>query len=185
MGQVVLSGCRENQYLPLIVRSTFRRQIPVSHSRLYSTSSQASHPKHYSSYCHTHRIIIMYTTHPAPSVLPASDNSSAWTPLAIIGIVTSIIVLLLCIPLIAICMRRYERKRCKETFKATSGSRGSSRGSDGASQMEEGQSLKSIMVTRELQRSSLKVTKPEVAYTGGQERGWSSVEVRGGDGGWR
>lgn len=127
----------------------------------------------------------MSTTPPAPSVLPAPHNSSAWTPLAIIGIVTSIIILLLCIPLIAICMRRYERKRCKETFKAPSGSRGSSRGSDGVSQLEEGQSLKSIMVTRELQRSSLKVTKPEVAYSGGQGRGWSSVEVRGGDGGWR
>lgn len=66
--------------------------------------------------------------------------------------------------------------------------RGSSRGSDGLGDLEEGQSLKSILVTRELQRSSLKVGRPEVAYLGGrgmgvgmgEGRGWSEVEVRGG-----
>lgn len=59
------------------------------------------------------------------------------------------------------------------------GSRGSSRGTDGLSQLEEGQSLKSILVTRELQRISLKVSRPETAHV--QGRGWSEVDVRGGE----
>lgn len=89
-------------------------------------------------------------------------------------------VLLLCVPLIAICLRRYERKRCKEMVK-DSGSRGSSRGSDGLDKLEEGQSLRSILVTRELQRSSVRLARPEKAYVEG--RGWSEAEVSGG--GWR
>ncbi|KAF9700561.1 hypothetical protein EKO04_002021 [Ascochyta lentis] len=114
----------------------------------------------------------------APSA--RSFNADGWSPLAIIGIVAAIMVLLLCVPLIAICLRRYERKRCKEMVK-DSGSRGSSRGSDGLGQLQEGQSLKSILVTRELQRVSLKLSKPEEAHVHG--RGWSEAEVRGG--GWR
>lgn len=62
-----------------------------------------------------------------------------------------------------------------------SGSRGSSRGSDGVGNLQEGQSLRSILVTKELQRVSIKLIKPEEAYVHG--RGWSEAEVRGG--GWR
>lgn len=61
------------------------------------------------------------------------------------------------------------------------GSRGSSRGSDGLQKLEEGQSLRSILVTRELQRSSVRLARPEKAHVEG--RGWSEAEVRGG--GWR
>lgn len=121
------------------------------------------------------------TTVPAaPSAAPHSSNSDGWSPLAIIGIIAAIMFLLLCVPLIAICLRRYERKRCKEMVKDT-GSRGSSRGSDGLSHVQEGQSLRSILVTRELQRVSLKISKPEEAHVHG--RGWSEAEVRGGE--WR
>lgn len=62
-----------------------------------------------------------------------------------------------------------------------SGSRGSSRGTDGLSHLEEGQSLRSILVTKEVQRVSLKLSKPEEAHLHG--KGWSKSEVRGG--GWR
>ncbi|KAH6642320.1 hypothetical protein C7974DRAFT_99309 [Boeremia exigua] len=113
----------------------------------------------------------------APAAVPSSPSGDGWSPLAIIGIVAAIMVLLLCVPLIAILLRRYERKRCKELVK-DSGSRGSSRGSDGLSRLEEGQSLRSILVTRELQRVSLKLSKPEEAHV--QGRGWSDTEVRGG-----
>ena len=120
-----------------------------------------------------------YTTVPAapPAAPPASSfKEDGWSPLAIIGIVASIMVILLCVPLIAICLRRYERKRCKEMVK-DSGNGGSSRGSDDLSRLQEGQSLKSILVTKELQRTSLKLSKPEEAYLNG--RGWSKAEVRG------
>jgi hypothetical protein len=50
------------------------------------------------------------------------------------------------------------------------------------SSVREDQSLRSIMVTKEVQRSSLKVDdalkRPEEAHT--HERGWSRTEVRGG-----
>lgn len=53
--------------------------------------------------------------------------------------------------------------------------------------VREDQSLKSILVTRELQRESLKVDvgvrRPEEVYGGEGERGWRRTEVRGGD--WR
>lgn len=62
-----------------------------------------------------------------------------------------------------------------------SGSRGSSRGSDGLSHLQEGQSLRSILVTKELQRVSLRLNQPEEAHVHG--KGWSEAEVRGG--GWR
>ena len=58
-----------------------------------------------------------------------------------------------------------------------SGSRGSSRGSDDLSHLQEGQSLKTILVTKELQRTSVKLSKPEEAHFSG--RGWSEAEVRG------
>ena len=109
--------------------------------------------------------------------LARSSDSDGWSPLAIIGIVASIVVLLLCVPLIAICLRRYEGKRCKEMVK-DSGSRGSSRGSDGLGHLQEGQSLRNIMVTRELQRVSLKLSKLEEAHVHG--RGWTEAEVQGG-----
>ncbi|KAF2633049.1 hypothetical protein BU25DRAFT_313658, partial [Macroventuria anomochaeta] len=119
------------------------------------------------------------TTIPAaPSASPRSSNSDGWSPLAIIGIVASVMILLLCVPLIAICLRRYERKSCKEMVKDP-GSRGSSRGSDGLSHVQEGQSLRSILVTKELQRVSLKLSKPEEAYVHGRK--WSEAEVRGGE----
>ena len=55
------------------------------------------------------------------------------------------------------------------------------RGSDGLGRVDEGQSLRSILVTRELQRVSLKLSKPAEAHV--QGRGWSGAEVRGG--GWQ
>jgi hypothetical protein len=85
------------------------------------------------------------------------------------------------VPLIAVILRRYERKRCLEMLpdSASGGSRSSK------SSVREDQSLKSILVTREVQRSSLRVSegvrKPEEAHI--NERGWSRTEVRGGD--WR
>ncbi|KZM26599.1 uncharacterized protein EKO05_0005525 [Ascochyta rabiei] len=123
----------------------------------------------------------MSTSTSVPAAPPArSSNADGWSPLAIIGIVAAIMVLLLCVPLIAIYLRRYEKKRCKEMVK-DSGSRGSSRGSDGLSQLQESHSLRSILVTKELQRVSLKLSKPEQAHM--QGRGWSNAEVQGG--GWR
>lgn len=123
-----------------------------------------------------------------PAAPTAASQSDGWSPLAIIGIVSAIMVLLLCVPLIAICLRRYERKRCKEMVQGPNGSaftsfgdRGSSRGSDGLEKLEEGQSLRSILVTRELQRSSVRLARPEKALVEG--RGWSEAEVRGS--GWR
>jgi hypothetical protein len=115
---------------------------------------------------------------PAAGSWGASPNEG-WTPTAIIGIVAAIIVILVLVPLIAIILRRYERKRCLEMLPDTaSGRPGSSKSS-----VREDQSLKSILVTREVLRSSLKVVpglaKPEEAHTHG--RGWSRTEVRGGN----
>lgn len=59
-------------------------------------------------------------------------------------------------------------------------SRGSSRGSDALEKLEEGQSLRSILVTRELQRSSVRLARPEMARVEG--RGWSEAQIRGGVG---
>lgn len=119
----------------------------------------------------------------APSAAPSSTTSTkdGWSPLAIIGIVAAIVIILVLVPLIAIILRRYERKRCLEMLPdAASAELGSSKCS-----VREDQSLKSIMVTREVLRSSLRmsptVTKPEEAHT--HVRGWSQTEVRGAD--WR
>lgn len=115
----------------------------------------------------------------APSA--ATSPNDGWSPLAIIGIVAAIVFILGLVPFIAVILRRYERKRCLEMLPdSASAEMGSSKSS-----VREDQSLKSIMVTREVLRSSLRmspsVTKPEEAHT--HVRGWSQTEVRGGD--WR
>lgn len=86
------------------------------------------------------------------------------------------------IPLVAVIMRRYERKRCLEMLPDSSS--GGHRFSN--SSVREDQSLKSILVTREVQRSSLRiggngVKRPEEVHVK-SERGWSHTEVRGGSG---
>jgi hypothetical protein len=124
----------------------------------------------------------MSTPTSLPAAPTARNSTDGWSPLAIIGIASSIVLLLLCVPLIAICLRRYERKRCKEMVK-DAGSQGSSRGSDGLDKLEEGQSLRSILVTRELQRSSVRLARPERAVVVGS--GWCEAEVRGVGGGRR
>lgn len=119
---------------------------------------------------------------PAPPAPAASTSfNDGWSPLAIIGIVAAIVIILILIPLIAIILRRYERKRCLEMLPdGASAEMASSKSS-----VREDQSLKSILVTKEVLRSSLRmsptVAKPEEAHTHG--RGWSQTEVRGGD--WR
>jgi hypothetical protein len=115
---------------------------------------------------------------PALGVWRASTNDG-WSPSAIIGIVAAVVIILVLVPLIAIILRRYERKRCLEMLPdASSGRLGSSKSS-----MRENQSLKSILVTKEVLRSSLRMTpaltKPDEAHTHG--RVWSQTEVRGGD----
>ncbi|KAF1847268.1 uncharacterized protein K460DRAFT_363366 [Cucurbitaria berberidis CBS 394.84] len=115
-----------------------------------------------------------------PAQYPGAANNDGWSPAAIIGIVAAIVILLLLVPLIAILLRRYERNRLCETVKDSNSSRlGSSKSSVG-----EGQSLRSILVTRELQRTSLRlalgVDKPEPAHV--HDRGWSRTEVKGGNG---
>jgi hypothetical protein len=117
---------------------------------------------------------------PALGVWGASTNDG-WSPSAIIGIVAAVVIILVLVPLIAIILRRYERKRCLEMLPdGSSGGLGSSKSS-----VREDQSLKSILVTKEVLRSSLRMTpsltKPDEAHTHG--RVWSQTEVRGGD--WR
>lgn len=85
------------------------------------------------------------------------------------------------VPLIAVTLRHYERKRLQETVQ----NNGASGLDSSKSSITEGQSLKSILVTREMQRSSVKlgegVDRPEQAHM--HERGWSRTEVRAG--GWK
>ncbi len=81
------------------------------------------------------------------------------------------------VPLIALLVRKYERKRLKETVKHSAWSdAGSSKSS-----LKDG-SLRQIVVTKELQRTSMKlaegVDKPEPVYAHGRE--WSRTEVKGG-----
>jgi flagellar biosynthesis/type III secretory pathway M-ring protein FliF/YscJ len=121
-----------------------------------------------------------------PQAPPAAGSwgppaAQGWSPSAIIGIVAAIVIILVLVPLIAIILRRYERKRCLEMLPdAAAGGLDSSKSS-----VREDQSLKSILVTKEVSRSSLRMapglSKPEEAHTHG--RGWSQTEVRGGD--WR
>ena len=107
------------------------------------------------------------------------SNRDGWSPAAIIGIVAAVVLILISVPLVAILLRRYERKRLRETVNNS----GSSGLGSSKSSVKEGQSLRSILVTRELQRTSLKlaegVDKPEPAHL--HEKGWNRTEVRGGD----
>jgi hypothetical protein len=115
----------------------------------------------------------------APSAAGPSGRSSidGWTPSSIIAIVAAIVVVLSLVPLIAILLRRYERKRCLEMLPEASGGLESSKSS-----VREDQSLKSILVTMEVQRSSLRVVaRPEEVYVAAHGRGWSRTEVRGGN----
>lgn len=115
---------------------------------------------------------------PPVSTRYAASSADGWSPSAIIGIVAAIVLLLLCVPLIAILLRRYERKRLRETPKESFSSHASL-----AESVREDQSLRSILVTRELQRSSFKlaevVDRPASAHV--QDRGWSQIKVQGGD----
>ncbi|KAF2825638.1 hypothetical protein CC86DRAFT_406910 [Ophiobolus disseminans] len=111
---------------------------------------------------------------PAVSGSWGASNIDGWSPSAIIGIVAAIVIILVFVPLIAVILRRYERKRCLEMLPdSASAGIGSSKNS-----VREDQSLKSILVTKEVLRSSLRVgeglRKPEEAHTNG--RGWSRTE---------
>jgi hypothetical protein len=126
---------------------------------------------------------------PAITSLPnANSRSDGFSPGAIIGIVIAIVCLLLAVPVIAILLRRYEKTRLRETPKLGPGSCDVSLRS-----IQENHSLKSILVTKELSRSSMRVERvdsgagvrrPEDCYGGGNGRGrereWSCTEVRGG-----
>jgi hypothetical protein len=128
-----------------------------------------------------HRELSSSTSVPeAPPVAKGPSNADGFSPAAIIAIVAAIVVILVFVPLVAIIIRRYERKRCLEMHLDTiSGRLGSS-----GSSVREDHSLKSILVTKEVQRSSLRMSggmrRPEQAHM--NERGWSRTEVRGGDG---
>ncbi|KAH7067705.1 hypothetical protein BKA63DRAFT_522663 [Paraphoma chrysanthemicola] len=120
------------------------------------------------------------TSTSTPQAPPATGRPSndGFSPSAIIGVVAAIVILLILVPLVAVILRRYERKRCMEMLPDSA----STRAGSSTSSVREDQSLKSILVTKEVQRSSLKVEsglkRPEEAYTHG--RGWSRTEVRGG-----
>jgi hypothetical protein len=97
--------------------------------------------------------------------------------------VIAIVGLLLAVPLIAILLRRYEKTRLRETPKSPGSSNISLRS------IQEDHSLRSILVTKELSRSSMRmervdsgVRRPEEVHGNGRERerGWSCTEVRGG-----
>jgi hypothetical protein len=115
-----------------------------------------------------------------PQAPPATGRPSndGFSPAAIIGVVAAIVILLILVPLVAVILRRYERKRCMEMLPDSA----STRAGSSKSSVREDQSLRSIMVTKEVQRSSIKVDsrikRPEEAYA--HERGWSRTEVRGG-----
>ncbi|EUC28498.1 hypothetical protein COCCADRAFT_30261 [Bipolaris zeicola 26-R-13] len=122
----------------------------------------------------------------APPALSSNtpSRSDGFSPGAIIGIVIAIVFLILTVPLIAVCLRRYEKSRLRETPKSPSSSTASLRS------VQEDHSLKSILVTKELSRSSVRmeraderVRRPEEMYGGGRERerAWSCTEVHGGE----
>jgi hypothetical protein len=130
----------------------------------------------------------------APPAIPnTSTHNDGFSPSAIIGIVVAIVFLLLVVPLIAILLRRYEKKRVRETPRSPGNSSASLRSvqeGDSLRSVQEGHSLRSILVTKELSRSSLRMERvdsgvrtPENVYEGGRERerGWSRTEVRGGE----
>ncbi|KAH7377874.1 hypothetical protein BKA66DRAFT_571897 [Pyrenochaeta sp. MPI-SDFR-AT-0127] len=155
------SSLRPTSFVTSIVRTT-STSTPVATSSPISTTNQS------------------ITSSPqAPTAAYTWDSNDGWSPAAIIGIVAAAVLLLVAVPLVAVILRRYERKRLRETAKDSgSSSLGSSKSS-----IREGQSLRSILVTRELQRTSVKlaegVDRPEQAHMSG--RGWSRTEVRGGD----
>jgi hypothetical protein len=119
-----------------------------------------------------------------PAIIPnVSSRSDGFSPGAIIGIVIAIVGLLLAVPLIAILLRRYEKTRLRETPKSPGSSNISLRS------IQEDHSLRSILVTKELLRSSMRmervdsgVRRPEEVHGNERERerGWSCTEVRGG-----
>ncbi|CBX96759.1 hypothetical protein IAQ61_005376 [Plenodomus lingam] len=121
------------------------------------------------------------TTPLAPSAQTSSQPSSGFSPTAIISLVVAIILLLLCVPLIAVLLRRYERNRLvkttpngisisRDTF--SNSGRSSATVNDGAREEQNlGISLNSILVTKELeQRESVRLEEPGQAYL--KDRGW-------------
>jgi len=119
---------------------------------------------------------------PPAGTIYASSTTDAWSPSAIIGIVAAVVLICLSVPLIAVIARRYQKKRLCETIPYNGGS---SKSSLKTGSVREDQSLKNIMVTRELQRTSQKLSEgvrtPEKAHV--DEKGWSRTEVSGG--GWK
>ncbi|KAF1831891.1 hypothetical protein BDW02DRAFT_470284, partial [Decorospora gaudefroyi] len=116
------------------------------------------------------------------AIIPNASPNDGFSPAALIGIIIAVVVLVLCVPLIAILLRRYEKTRVRETPNSPASSQSSIR---------EDHSLRSILVTKELSRSSLRmdlervdsgVRRPEEVYANGmgRDRGWSRTEVRGG-----
>lgn len=122
-----------------------------------------------------------------PAITPnAVSRSDDFSPGAIIGIVIAIVCLILAVPIIAVLLRKYEKTRLRETPKISG-----SRSSDSLRSIEEGHSLKNIVVTKELLRSSVRlervdsgIRRPDEVYGGGRERerAWSFAEVHGGEG---
>ncbi|CAE7020287.1 hypothetical protein PTTW11_03040 [Pyrenophora teres f. teres] len=121
-----------------------------------------------------------------PATIPnAGSRTDGFSPGAIIGIVVAIIFLLLLVPLIAILLRRYESTRLRETPKSSGSSLASLR-----SHSQEEPNLGSILVTKELLRSSVRmervdsgINRPDQVYVNERDRpkGWNVTEVRGGE----
>ncbi|EDU48687.1 hypothetical protein A1F94_005644 [Pyrenophora tritici-repentis] len=126
-----------------------------------------------------------------PATIPnAGSRSDGFSPAAIIGIVVAILFLLLLVPLIAILLRRYESTRLRETPKSSGSSLASLRSHSHSHSQEEQPNLGSILVTKELLRSSVRmervdsgINRPDQIYGNGRDRtrGWSVTEVRGGE----
>ncbi|RMZ71390.1 hypothetical protein GMOD_00005943 [Pyrenophora seminiperda CCB06] len=128
-----------------------------------------------------------------PAAIPkAESRSDGFSPGAIIGIVCAILFLLLLVPLIAILLRRYEKTQLRETPKSSGSSRASLR-SHSHSHSLEAPHLGSILVTKELLRSSVRmervdssmISRPEQVHGNGgreRERGWTVTGVQGGGG---
>ncbi|KAL5113561.1 hypothetical protein ACEQ8H_008570 [Pleosporales sp. CAS-2024a] len=95
----------------------------------------------------------------APSAVDSSSSarSHGWSRSAIIGIVAAVIVIVIMVPLMTVILRRYERKHSVEMLAQDGVS--SRLGSSSTSSVREDQSLKSIIVTREVQRSSLRMAR--------------------------
>ncbi|KAF1943718.1 hypothetical protein EJ02DRAFT_120470 [Clathrospora elynae] len=125
-----------------------------------------------------------------PAYSISGTRTDDFSPVAIIGIVAAILLLVISVPLIAILLRRYERKRLCETVKSPGSSNAS------LASIREDHSLRSILVTKELSRSSVRMERieernefglkrPEKVYGSGgereRERAWSKTEVCGGE----